>query len=313
MMTRDSYVFILGAGSAKPFGFPTGDELYQHICKIYPTHVEMGLPKSEAETFTTQLRLTTGVSIDRYLNVNKGFKNIGTHSIATAIHFFEERAKANLLKQGDWLTYLYQMMIQGLNTPEDFLRIHENKVSFVTFNYDRSVEHFLFSNLYGLLRNAEIKQEQVAKTILQVPIIHVYGKIGYLPWERGTYRDEFCDYQNPCTVSYGFDKAPAVGFLAGSTHEMIDLIYEQRQNNPDIQRAKECIQKASCVIFLGFGYEEMNLSILGLPRLLEEKRILGTGLGKTEKELSQIRHLLRTGAKIDILDCDCLVLLRKML
>ena len=167
-MTGSSYVFIIGAGAGKPYGFPLGEELYQFICNNYEQYAGANAYTQDiARRFSEELKLTSGVSIDRYLNINKKFKDYGVHSIATAIHFFElnsiEKLPFNNPNiQGDWYTYLYKKMIQGLDTPEELLRITENKVCFITFNYDRSLEHFLFSALYGLLKNAGISREKLA-------------------------------------------------------------------------------------------------------------------------------------------------------
>ncbi len=310
MLTRHSYVFILGAGAGKPYGLPLGDELYQFICgNIWKQFRDEDIEEM-AKDFARELRQTCGVSIDRYLNINKGLKDIGILSIAAAIHFFELNSIPklpfnNFSLEGDWYTCLYRRMIQGLETPEDLLRISENKVSFITFNYDRSLEHYLFNNLYGLLKNAGVSKEAVATKLVEIPIIHVYGKTGYLPWEG----------KAAPSVHYGFDKR-LPGEIAIQTQKMINLIYEERKDSPELERAKKLISNADRIIFLGFGYDEMNLSILGLPGLMQNKLVLGTAFNLTENERNQIETKLGFGRlhpESKIIDCDCLMLLREHL
>ena len=226
------------------------------------------------------------------------------------------------LPKGDWMTYLFERMHRGLNTPEDLFRLHENNhVAFITFNYDRSLEHFLFSALWGLVKNSktnindETQWKAVADVIKQIPIIHVYGKIGKLPWEADYYQPG--QFRLDDVVSYGHDaQGGRFGVLALRTYKMIDLIYDERKNNPVIENAKKLISSSDRVFFLGFGYDEMNLSILGLPDLLKNKHVWGTALNSTGNEIYQIERKLRPEKfppELEIKNCDCLMLLREHL
>lgn len=319
-MLKGSYVFIIGAGAGKPYGLPTGKELYLHLQQAcYFPHGDYA---DAATYFRQELKLTSGVSIDKYININAArFKHIGALSIAAAIHFYEKESCSLMppyyLPKGDWMTYLFEKMHRGLNTPEDLLKLHENNhVAFITFNYDRSLENFLFSVLWGLIKNsktkidAETQWKAVTGVIKQIPIIHVYGKIGKLPWEDDRYESGlFCAGD---VVSYGHDAGGGrFNLLAGRTYKMIDLIYEERKNNPEIERAKELISSSDRVFFLGFGYDENNLSILNLPGSLSGKGVVGTAFHTTEKERQQIRDLLRLN--FVLYDCDCFTLLRDYL
>lgn len=313
MLTRHSYVFVLGAGAGVPYGLPLGDQLYQFICNDLWRQFRDEEIINHAKLFAQELRQTCGVSIDRYLNINQRLKDIGVLSIAAAIHFYEKESKGRLpfnkfSVKGDWYTYLYKKMIQGLETPEDLLRISENKVSFITFNYDRSFEHFMFSALRGLLKNAGISQERLATKLKEIQFIHVYGKIGSLPWETNfTYGQG--------TVEYGSDRR-LPGEIAVFTQEMINLIYDERKDSPELVNAKNLISDADRIMFLGFGYDEMNISILGLPGLLQGKFVLGTAFESTQRERDEIENklgLARARPESKIIDCDCLQLLRDYL
>jgi len=39
-----------------------------------------------------------------------------------------------------------QGYIAGLKQPQDFEKFKENKVAFITFNYERSLEYFLYTS-----------------------------------------------------------------------------------------------------------------------------------------------------------------------
>jgi hypothetical protein len=75
----------------------------------------------------------------------------------------------------DWYTYLIARMTDG--TP--FEEFGSNQVSFVTFNYDRSLEHYLATTLR--FRSGKPIQE-VAEALKRIPVIHVHGNLGALPW-----------------------------------------------------------------------------------------------------------------------------------
>ena len=73
------------------------------------------------------------------------------------------------------MQYLYQHL--AVPTLEEF---HQNDVGFITYNYDRTLEQFMLTalaNTYG-------KDETTCAEILaHIPIIHLHGRLGYLPWQ----------------------------------------------------------------------------------------------------------------------------------
>lgn len=69
----------------------------------------------------------------------------------------------------EWLEYLYDRMRAPLSG------LLDNKVAFITFNYDRLVEHFSFEAFrasYGLT------SEDGLKLVGQMKIVHVHGMLG---------------------------------------------------------------------------------------------------------------------------------------
>lgn len=333
MIEKFSYVFIIGAGANKPYGFPLGDELYNSVRNNYLNYIKTfnNTDKShtneayqrmfliKAEQFTEALGKTSSVSIDKYLNINSEFKIQGIHAITAEIFNSEINSKLPLDNnqiEGDWYSYLFRKLIDGLNTKEDLLRIHENKISFITFNYDRSLEHFLFENTYGLLKNAGISRKELIQLFLKIPFIHVYGQTGYLPWQK----------EIPDEGYYIIDKEQAIvnygdsGFqpfnVSIHVNDQLNIMYDERKDKPDIQRAHNLISEADRVLFLGFGYDDQNLNILKLPTLLKDKRVYGTAYKATNNEIIHIKSKLNFNdvkSKSEIYDYDCLMLLREHL
>jgi hypothetical protein len=329
-----SYVFIIGAGGSEPYGFPLGDELYNNIRDNYAAKIShytqeyeirfshAGAVLREAEIFTDELKRTSGISIDKYLNINSKFKRTGIHAIFTEILTSEVESKNHMPNYGsnpvgDWYTYLYKKLTEGLNSAKDLLNINQNKISFITFNYDRSLEHFLFENLFGLVMNAGISRKELLTPFSQIPIIHVYGKLAYLPWEKGILNENDYWIEEHSAIRYGneMDNLVDVGFQL-QKQNMIEIMYEERKEKPELIEARRLISNAEIIIFLGFGYDQQNLSILQIPKLLERKAVFGTALGATKNEIVQIKSLLNFNSlsrRSQIYNCDCLMLLREHL
>ena len=165
------------------------------------------------------------------------------------------------------------------------------------------------------MKNANVSREILAEQFLKIPIIHVYGKIGYLPWQAGVYNERSNYYGKSFIVNYGGNADYSVN-VGLATHKMIEIMYEERKDKPELETARELISNADRIMFLGFGYDELNLSILNLPHLLEKKQIFGTAYGATNNEIENIKGLLGVGKmeiRVQIKDMDCLMLLREYL
>jgi hypothetical protein len=328
MEFKFNYVFIIGAGGSKPYGFPTGYELYENIQKNYPQIVDrigedfkppnMHEWRLKAKELSKQLKKTTCISIDKYLNINKQYIKIGTNAIASEIYKREAKAQLPFFgsnKNGsDWYSYLYSKLIEKVHEKEDFLKLHELNIAFISFNYDRSLEHFFFENLYGLVENSGITRQQLAESFNQIPFIHVYGSLGKLPWQANIFSDASFEVgKNFEYVKFGKSGIPPFNL---TDNLEISLIYEDRKEKPEISKAHELIKNADRILFLGFGYDEKNLEVLDLPNLLENKRVYGTALDATKNEIEHLKNLLnfeKVRAKSEIYNFDNLMLLREHL
>ena len=73
-------------------------------------------------------------------------------------------------------------MVEGITTPEDYKKFLDNEITFITFNYDRSLEHF-FYNSFLTLTNL-IPEIQKVELLKKIKIFHVYGTLADLPWQN---------------------------------------------------------------------------------------------------------------------------------
>ena len=73
---------------------------------------------------------------------NFKYERIGKIAIALELCPYENE---NILlgdQNGHWMKYLWHRMLSEVSRPSDLLK---NKLSVLTFNYDRSLEHYLYT------------------------------------------------------------------------------------------------------------------------------------------------------------------------
>jgi hypothetical protein len=142
-------------------------------------------------------------------------------------------------------------------------------------NYDRSLEHYLFTILKSTCGKSA---EECWRIFLSIPIIHIYGQLGlYNPVGSG--------------LAYG---SPLELPIAREAAKNIWIMHESK-NQGLIQQGKDAVREAEVICFLGFGYHRENLAPLGIKSDTPGKHILGTAYGLTEDE----RRRLDLGEYVD--------------
>ena len=138
-------------------------------------------------------------SVDAFLEYRDDYMQIGKAAMAAILIPYEHEWHLFRYNQG-WLRYLYN----NLNTSfEDF---GKNQLSIITFNYDRTVEHFIFTALKNTYNRTD---DEVRAVVEQIPIIHLHGRLGFLPWQGERKRAPLdasgflCDIMRHITNGYG--------------------------------------------------------------------------------------------------------------
>lgn len=199
-MITDKTVFILGAGASKPYGYPTGGDLRKKICKEFTQKgsyfkrddIYRQSQLALAEPFIKQFSdAGTNTSIDLFLarlnpDDKKKFTNIGK----TAISFFILEAECASKfgedmndRTEDWYAPLLNKMMQKLTTHDSYEKLGDNAITFITFNYDRSLEYYIYKCFTSNFPHApEEYTKKIGGEIIKIH--HVYGKIADLPWQK---------------------------------------------------------------------------------------------------------------------------------
>jgi len=266
-MITKRVVLILGAGASRPYGFPLAGEMIQQAVigeqGLVPRLTELGFSKPQVESFLQELLRSQLPSIDAFLERRPEFLEVGKATLAFYLVAHEaENSLLNLRNPEHWYRYLYGLM-EAVKV-EDF---RENALSIVTFNYDRSFEHYFVT---ALMASHKISVQFAQSLVYGLSIVHVYGQLGELPGRDGEHRPYSPDL-NPEALR------EAMGGIR--------IVSEGTDHRTRFARAHDVIGRAEEIIFLGFGFHRENVSRLELPvHLPSSAKVTGTVKGFTNSE-----------------------------
>lgn len=296
-MITSKTVLILGAGASVPFGYPLGRDLWKEICdrladphsKLSSLIQSLGTRVDEIAEFRNSLLEAQRPTVDTFLERRPSFNRIGKLAIAYCLVTKEDPARL-FTPQAHWYQHLWAGLDPGPSI-DDFLK---NQLAMCTFNYDRSLEHFLFTALH---RAYGVSGTIVGQVLNSFPIIHLYGHMGSLPWQKEGGRP-----YGPVDDASAFQEASA----------NIQIIPEDRAGADSFARAFQLMNDAERIYFLGFGYDKTNmerLNVQHIPMGAHKKVIRGTAVQLTELERSTVSAL--SGGRIELTQCtDTLGFLR---
>lgn len=315
-MIKKRTTLILGAGASRAFGYPIGTGLRDLLIRLEserPVYcAKHGLFEDikAVTAFASAFRHSELYSIDAFLARRKEFWEIGKRAVASVLLEIEARISLNSSGDDHWYQYLWNTLAADSWETLDF-----SKLSVITFNYDRTFEHYLLASMretYG-----KSLEEAIAK-LDTLQIIHVYGSLGPTIPIRPDY--------------FWFGTGFGPEELATAARHL-RIIPEGRHDDGLMEAAKGLIRSADVIAFLGFGFDETNLRLLGAPETFNpivasdrgnyERIIVATCVGKTTAEISHARDkttghgkgTVRYGGEFSegvyFRDAKCLELLRE--
>jgi len=311
-MIEQSTVLVLGAGASMPYGYPSGAQLRQLLIDevLFGRAVEMGLIRGEdVRNFCEVFRYSGMSSIDAFLarrghhKTQSGsvtFDVVGKLGIALALrkratlgglfHKWMEQEGDHTDTADNWYEYLWGRLTDGVSK-RNIREFGENRLQVITFNYDTSLEQYLFTalrNSYGL---GEIDaMEQLSR----IPIHHVYGRL-----TLGAHA--LCPHQ----IAYGVGGMD----LIADDADGIQVIDEERdQSVPVLDACEKLLRDAQKIVFLGFGFDKVNVRRLRVAEVLKARyatqlasangsapNVFCTTLGMTHWQRKQVRDSLFSG------------------
>ena len=297
-MIEKNVVLILGAGASKPYGFPLGQELIDHILTMGDKPPILPIDPKELLRFQRALKLAGRTSIDAFLERQDAeFVLIGKQLIAYILSRYENEADLyDNIRQGEdnkrWYQFLWEQIVQGgSGTIFD-----GSKISIITFNYDRSLEFFLFNALRQHF--PAYSDEDCQKMLSNVAIVHIHGKLG-----EPIYSAEGVGGRKYVPIDSKDDLNTAVSGIM--------LISEAQQKNVLYEEAHKLIENGDSIVFLGFGYHQDNMDRLEVgARSKQNANIYSTTFGLTDsQEHFYIRKKL-SPRSVATNRFDCLTMLR---
>ena len=282
--------FIIGAGASFELGFPLGSTLLERIARSCDFRFQAAqLSSGDDQIWEVIQQLhgqnPTNPSLEGYKRAAWRIRDSAEHSesidnvifqndhdplvpliakLAIAKHIISAERSSTLLlsnnpdemdhgpTKGTWLRIFGRMLCNGYqrSTAE---KIFEN-VSFVIFNYDRTVEQYLPFALQG---SFGFTLEEARAIVAGADFHHPYGSLGLLPWQGGQ-------------VPYGSESANLSTIADG-----LQTFTEQVIDKEGLALLKAAVSLAEHIVFLGFGYHQQNLDLL-VSDQISATRIWGT-------------------------------------
>jgi len=328
MSTNQEFItFVLGAGSSFEANMPTGSELKGKIASslsfkvdefrrlaggddrlreaMYALGKRPGNTRSVNDYYSAARRICAGMpqapSIDNFIDSHRSnttIAEVGKLAIASAILKAERNSTLyvspenihntlNFSRVSDtWFNAFFQLIC--LNSQEGDLPARLSRVRVVTFNYDRTLEHFLFHSIQNYYGSSP---ERAAEILSHLTVFHPYGQVGTLPWQNFG-----------VAVPFGGDmQSSALIQVANTLRTFTEGTSEQESQ---IEEIRTSIFEAEILTFLGFAFHELNLQLLfGSQRdipLRLSKQVFGTAMGLSESNKRAITAELASFGRFDI-------------
>jgi hypothetical protein len=324
---------VIGAGASREFGLPTGAELLERIAQLadigpngresfrgnyslyetfqFHNHREQnGDSRAKEQLHSCRFirdNMPLAPSIDNFLHTHQNdaaLVHTGKVLIAKAI--LDSERQSTLLAapkesaarinfgvgirntrredsqwewkvappSASWLGELFKIMVSGRNYPE--FKASVEAISFVSFNYDRCIEQFF---AFAAKSYFSIDDSEVRRLLRSLKVIHPYGSLGELRFDARGVSNFGEDIYNERLL----DVAQGIRtFTEGVADErLLDEIHN-------------AFSEADNVVFLGFGFIPLNLSLLFQRSPYDVKRVLGTSKGLSEESAQTVSRSLKS-------------------
>jgi hypothetical protein len=286
-------VFILGAGASWHYGYPTGETLVKKVIekaeiaaaffkwsaengnvnypKVFLETTEDGPDwkgrwkalQDQCERLKRGLQQVNPLVIIGRLLIAWVILECEDHSRGVNINQEDIAGRQRLLAESkdDWCRFIVHQLAIHCRTSGDLFR---NLVSFVTFNYDVSLEVALRN---GLQHIQMFDEPEVDKFLDGSRIVHVYGKVREFKSGRAQVKWSIANTNPNIGIILDFCDLLNVVYSAAKDIRVIDS-HDKGANPVDLTIAQTQIDDAQRVFILGYGFDETNSKRLRLPESL---------------------------------------------
>lgn len=317
-MFTKKIVFVVGAGGSYELGLPVGETLKGVIAKkldfpqpgrgagsgddtlrkalIYRAKklggdVNGQIHRHWVAAQAVRSAMPQAISIDNYLHTHAADQDIvtvGKFGIAASIFEAERKSKiyhddngrpeVDFTKAPDsWHNTFCKILTE--NVQLDKLDEIFDNVTFVTFNYDRCIEHYI---LWWLIKYMRLSWEDGSKLCRKLKIFHPYGKICGLPWQQ--------------TDSYSEFGWPAEHEILNLAAGQIRTFTERVDDEHMLSEMRGAISECEQLVYLGFSFGMMNMDLLSVEGGSTRKRVYATTLGMSEPNKAASLNRIRNAA-----------------
>jgi hypothetical protein len=309
-MFRSKTLFVVGAGASNEASLPTSKELARKIADKLDIQVEQGYkqisgsylipdairrpvpPHNNYRDINSYLdaawairdAMPQALSIDNYLDAHSSDEKIelcGKLAIVECILeaerqsrlFFKLPEASGIDMSGlneTWYANFFQLLTENVRK-EDVGKVFEN-VSFIIFNYDRCIEHFL---VYATANYYRITIENAQQLVSKLTLLHRHGVVGRLPW------------QEPLGISFG---AQINGAKLLEASAQLKTFSQRIEDESALSKMRKLVEEAQSIVFLGFAFHEPNMELIKPARPSDVQRIFGTAVGFSQSDLAVVEN-----------------------
>ncbi|MCP4707690.1 MAG: hypothetical protein GY869_03615 [Planctomycetes bacterium] len=272
-MIKTPTVLILGAGASCSYGFPSGEKLIEDIVNntrpnnLNPNDLLTHYGSLDLwGEFVQKLDDAEPASIDAFLNVqDEKFYEVGKASIAMALKPYEVNS-VNMFNRNKNKEHWYKILWHYLSDDCTNLKhFQSNKLTIITFNYDRSLEYYLYNKIRSFFPYSSPSHAKECGRILSntINFFHVYGSFGKLPWQSNN-EEPYIEYDQGIFSKNSLDHCL-------NNIKIIKEVERRGTEGPYLEKLNE----AQRIYFLGFAFHPENMKAIQL------KEIDDSGCSKT--------------------------------
>lgn len=284
-MFSQPIVFVIGAGVGEEYQMPLGADLKARVASA----VNLSKPGTDQELWAMlSARFQSGIrmyedagrdlakTIESFPSIDEALEwfgsrsevvELGKVSIIREILTAERTCPLDDRVKNAWLSHFLSMAISGWQS-EKVERAFEN-VTMINFNYDRVIEHFLFSALQSKFG---IEQARASRVVSGLRMIRPYGRVGALEWQEPP------DLQDKLVVPFGARLGPDHEVLF-SLSKGVRTFTEQDLASKIMPEIRDALEKARTIVFLGFGFHSQNMRLLQVRTAESWRRWFATAMG----------------------------------